>query len=111
MLLLRFLLGGSIVCIFASLADGLQPKTFAGIFGAAPSVALATLGLTVSHEGRLFAADEARAMMAGAFCFVLYASVCVQLIARYRWSAFRAAVASLTVWAGTAAATWFFLLR
>lgn len=111
MLFLRLLLGGFIVCAFASLADGLKPKTFAGIFGAAPSVALATLALTVSQDGRSFAAEEARAMMAGAACFVLYAFVCVQLMARFRWNAFHASVVSLAVWAGTAIAAWFFLLR
>jgi hypothetical protein len=64
--LFRFLIGGLVVCAFASLADTLKPKTFAGLFSAAPSVALATLALTVSQDGRRFAAEEARAMLAGA---------------------------------------------
>lgn len=34
--ILRFLLGGLIVSIFASIADVLRPKGFAGLFGAAP---------------------------------------------------------------------------
>ena len=59
----RFLIGGLVVCAFASLADVLKPKTFAGIFAAAPSVALATLALTVSQEGRTFASEEARSMI------------------------------------------------
>ena len=42
--LFRFLMGGMIVSLFASLGDVLKPKSFAGLFGAAPSVALATLG-------------------------------------------------------------------
>ena len=33
--------------LFAILGDPLKPKSFAGLFGAAPSVALATLGLTI----------------------------------------------------------------
>jgi hypothetical protein len=35
--ILRFLIGGSIVSIFAVLADLFEPKSFGGIFGAACS--------------------------------------------------------------------------
>src|SRR5208283_2188450 len=38
---LRFLAGGIAVSAFAALGDALRPKTFAGLFGAAPSIALA----------------------------------------------------------------------
>jgi len=41
---LRFLAGGIAVSAFAALGDTLRPKSFAGLFGAAPSIALATLG-------------------------------------------------------------------
>ena len=40
-LVLRFVLGGVIVSLFSLLGDLWKPKTFSGIFGAAPSVALA----------------------------------------------------------------------
>jgi hypothetical protein len=36
--ILRFLIGGTIVSIFAVLADLFEPKSFGGIFGAAPSI-------------------------------------------------------------------------
>jgi hypothetical protein len=65
-LVVRFLLGGTIVSLFALSADVLKPKGFAGLFGAAPSVALATLGLTIATQGKLYAAMEARSMIAGA---------------------------------------------
>jgi uncharacterized membrane protein (GlpM family) len=109
--LLRFLIGGLVVCAFASLADILKPKTFAGIFGAAPSVALATLALTVSQNGKAFATEEARAMLAAAAAFATYALACLQLIARWRWTPLRAATASLSVWFASAAALWFLFLR
>jgi Protein of unknown function (DUF3147) len=109
--LLRFLIGGLLVCTFASLADTLKPKTFAGIFLAAPSVALATLALTASQDGRTFAAEEARAMLAGAAAFAAYAFTCLKLIAWWRWTPLRAATASLVVWFAAAAAFWFLLLR
>jgi hypothetical protein len=45
-ILVRFLVGAAVVSVFAIVGDLLKPKSFAGLFGAAPSVALATLGLT-----------------------------------------------------------------
>ena len=38
--IIRFLVGGALVSAFAILGDVLKPKSLAGIFGAAPSVAL-----------------------------------------------------------------------
>jgi hypothetical protein len=38
-LIARFLLGGIVVSFFAVLRDALKPKSFAGLLGAAPSVA------------------------------------------------------------------------
>jgi hypothetical protein len=51
--------GGLVVSFFAALAGVLKPKSFAGLFGAAPSVGLATLGLTIVSEGKSYAAIEA----------------------------------------------------
>ncbi len=64
-ILIRFLVGGAVVSLFALIGDVLKPKRFAGLFGAAPSVALATLSLTIAREGASYAAIEARSMMAG----------------------------------------------
>jgi hypothetical protein len=44
---IRFLVGGLMVSLFATVGDVLKPKGFAGLFGAAPSVAFATLRLSV----------------------------------------------------------------
>ena len=41
-LLVRFVIGGLAVSSFAVVGDIFKPKSFAGLFGAAPSVALAT---------------------------------------------------------------------
>ena len=43
-ILVRFLVGGAVVSAFAIIGDLLKPKSFAELFGDAPSVALATLG-------------------------------------------------------------------
>ncbi|MGB8632959.1 MAG: hypothetical protein WCD69_26885 [Xanthobacteraceae bacterium] len=50
---LRLIAGGIAVSMFAALGDTLQPKSFAGLFGAAPSIALATLLITLSQQGAL----------------------------------------------------------
>ena len=50
--LLRFFIGGAVVSAFALLGDLFKPKSFAGLFGAAPSVALATLGLDGAYPTR-----------------------------------------------------------
>jgi hypothetical protein len=49
-LVFLFFVRGVVVSIFAILGDLLKPKSFAGLFGAAPSVALATIGLTILSE-------------------------------------------------------------
>jgi Protein of unknown function (DUF3147) len=47
----RFVAGGLIVSLFAVLGDVLRPKSFAGLFGAAPSVALATFTPRLCQTG------------------------------------------------------------
>ena len=62
-ILIRFLVGGAFVSAFAIIGDLLKPKSFAGLFGAAPSVELATLGLTISTEGASYAVGSGVATM------------------------------------------------
>ena len=45
-IVIRFVIGGLVVTAFSLISDVFKPKTFAGLFGAAPSIALASLGLT-----------------------------------------------------------------
>jgi hypothetical protein len=101
-LVLRFLIGGVIVSAFAIFGDLLGPKSFAGLFGAAPSVALATIPLTIAHEGLGFAAIEARSMIVGAVAFFFYACAVIFLIQRYKTSAWIAATTSLLLWIAVA---------
>ena len=51
-LVIRFLVGGLVVSLFAVLGEVFRPKSFAGLFGAAPSIALATIGITIAHHGK-----------------------------------------------------------
>jgi len=109
--LFRFLVGGAIVSLFACLGDVLKPKSFAGLFGAAPSVALATLGLTVFANGKAYAALESRSMIVGAACFFLYSCLCSWLMLRKKLDAAPATIGSLLAWLAVALGTWALLLR
>lgn len=109
--IIRFLVGGTVVSLFAALADMLKPKSFAGLFGAAPSIALATLGLTVIADGKAYASTEARSMIAGAIAFFAYAVVASFLMMRYRMHAKTTAVAAMAVWFAVAAGAWLAVLR
>src|SRR5579864_6981380 len=97
-ILIRFLVGGLVVSSFALIGDLLKPKSFAGLFGAAPSVALATLGLTAASEGARYAGNEAHSMMAGSIAFLVYASF-VSWIMRHRKSkALWITIGSMPIW-------------
>jgi hypothetical protein len=110
-LVLRFCLGGLLVSAFALLGDLLRPKSFAGVFGAAPSVALATLALAfISHDGQ-YASAEARSMLAGALGLVAYGWLVSWLLLRRRARTLLAASAALGVWALVAFGLWAVLLR
>ena len=97
-LLMRFFLGGVLVTAFAMLADVLRPKSFAGLFGAAPSVALATLTLTIAHEGRSYAALEARSMILGAGGFLAYAAIVSWVLRRFRTNTVWTTTLLMPIW-------------
>jgi hypothetical protein len=105
-ILLRFLIGGLTVSFFAVLGDLFKPKSFAGLFGAAPSIALATLALTVSKEGAQYASVEARSMLLSALAFFAYASCLSWMLMRRPYGALRVTLSLLIVWAVVAFATW-----
>ncbi|MBV8674660.1 MAG: DUF3147 family protein [Acidobacteriaceae bacterium] len=110
-LLFRFVAGGVLVSLFAFLGDIFRPKSFAGLFGAAPSVALATLALTIIADGKEYAASEARSMVAGAIAFLIYASVTSRILMRYKPHALTATLALMPVWLGVAFGVWLVWLR
>jgi hypothetical protein len=110
-ILLRMVLGGTLVSAFALLGDIFKPKRFAGLFGAAPSVALATLALTAETEGKLYAAMEARSMIGGAIAFFVYSSCVCWLMFRYKCPALLVTLLLMPVWIVTAFGIWFAFLR
>ena len=109
-ILWRFVIGGFVVSAFAILGDMVKPKSFAGLFGAAPSIALATIALTVAEHGKHYAGVEARSMILGAIAFLVYASAVCTLLLRKKWPVLPVTAASLLLWLGCAVGLWYGLL-
>lgn len=105
-LLVRFLVGGAIVSAFALLGDVLHPKGFAGLFSAAPSVALATLTLTVASSGLGYAALEARSMIVGEVALAAYAAACTYCLGVRHTRSTPTAVLLFVLWGAVAAAVY-----
>jgi hypothetical protein len=95
---IRFLAGGVLVSLFAVAGDVLRPKSFAGLFGAAPSVALATLTLAFWKHGGGYVSTEGRSMILGAIALAVYSFLVCQLLMRLRWSALGATLAATAAW-------------
>ncbi|HZQ74568.1 MAG TPA: DUF3147 family protein [Burkholderiales bacterium] len=109
--ILRFVIGGLVVSLFSVLGDLFRPKSFAGLFDAAPSVALATLALAVAKEDALYAGIESRSMIAGALALLVYSQLTSWLLMRDKCSSLVASVASLPAWFAVAFALWWALLK
>jgi Protein of unknown function (DUF3147) len=110
-LLIRFLIGGLVVSSFALLGEVFQPRSFAGLFGAAPSIALATLGLAIARHGHVYAALEARSMLLGAVAFFVYATAVSQMLARYKTRTLATTLLLMPVWFGVAFGLYALLAR
>lgn len=109
-LIIRFIVGGTAVCIFSVISDLFKPKTFAGLFGAAPSVALASLSLTVFKRGHVTGAIESRSMLIGAVSFLIYATFVSYVILRFRARAMPVAISALLLWLASALGLWYLTL-
>jgi Protein of unknown function (DUF3147) len=94
----RFFIGGFAVTAFAVLGDLFRPKSFAGLFGAAPSIALATLAIAFWNQGAEYAAIESRSMMIGALALCFYSIAVCELMKRCELSALVVTAASLIAW-------------
>lgn len=78
----RALAGGALVVVFALISEVLKPKMFSGIFGAAPSVALASLLVESLTRGPVQTQPSALGMLAGAAGMVAYCLAAVILLPR-----------------------------
>jgi hypothetical protein len=108
--LVRFVAGGLVVSCFALLGDMLRPKSFAGLFGAAPSIALVTLVLAFWRHGADYTSIEARSMVFGGIALAAYSLATCQLLMRLRVSALVATLVAAVAWFGVAFGLKFALL-
>ncbi len=105
---IKALLGGTLVAAFSVVGHILRPKWFAGLFGAAPSVAIASLAVTVLDKGHHDASRAGYTMALGAAGFVVF-SICVRpLLARCH--AVVATSISLSAWVLVAVGSYFLVV-
>ncbi len=81
------------VVAFSLVGQVLQPKRFAGVFSAAPAVALASLLLTSLVKGSVTAIPQTIGMIIGSAAMILYCAVTLFAVDR-----FHALVGSLAAW-------------
>lgn len=110
-LLVRFLIGGLVVSLFSLVGDLFKPKSFAGLFAAAPTIALATMVLTKHKHGSAWLAADGRSMVGGAAAFMVYACACSLWLMRGKMKALGATAVLIPAWAVVAAGAWAVWLR
>lgn len=96
----RGLLGGCLVVMFALVGEVVKPKVFAGLFASAPSVALASLLLTIGFESVYKAREESIGMVVGAIAMTASAVVAAACIPRMK--ALWGSLAAWVAWAAVA---------
>jgi hypothetical protein len=101
--------GGCAVVAISMLSDVLKPKVFAGLFAGAPSVALASLGLTAVAMGSGKASEAATSMVAGAIGLVAFCAVTIVL--EQKVGAVISSALAWLAWAAVAAACFWWFLR
>jgi hypothetical protein len=94
--IVQALAGGVLVVAFALVGAVVRPKRFAGLFSAAPSIAIAGLVVTVVAVGDRPAARAAAGMLFGAAGFVAFSVLVRRLLARM--SAVTASVFGCGAW-------------
>jgi hypothetical protein len=92
--------------VFALLGDLFRPKSFGGLFAAAPSVALATLILAVIARGSNYVAVEGRSMVVGCVALFAYSTVVVRVLAARIGRPSVVATVGIVVWVAVAATGW-----
>ena len=92
-LALRGVAGGGLVVVFALIGEVTRPKAFSGLFSSAPSVAVASLAITIGFETVAKAREEAVGMVVGGLGMMACCAVAAVVIPRRR-----ALVGSLAAW-------------
>lgn len=106
---LKAVLGGAIVVLFSLIGEATRPRGLAGIASAAPSVALASLVITLLVTGAAAAVDLSLGMIAGAAALVLWCLVGVDAVKRL--GALKGSVLTTLTWLVASFSLWAVFLR
>jgi uncharacterized membrane protein (GlpM family) len=107
-LAVKGLLGGVLVVVFSLLSEALRPKSFAGLFGAAPSIALGALTVTAVTRSPAVAREQSLAMIVGAAAMILYCAAAIPSVDRL--GALRGSFVAIGVWFAVAIVGYFVFL-
>lgn len=66
------LLGGILVVFFSIVGETLKPRSFSGLFGSAPSIALGGLIISVITHNIIFVKQQLVGMVFGSFAMIAY---------------------------------------
>jgi uncharacterized membrane protein (GlpM family) len=98
-----------VVVLFALVGEMAKPKRFAGIFSAAPTIALANLTVTALTAGSKDFPAYGLGMLAGTAGFLAYGLVCPVLIDRL--GALRGSALSFAAWLAAAGPVFLLVAR
>ena len=107
--LAKGLVGGVFVAAFALIGESVQPKSFSGLFSAAPSIALGALTITLLTDGSSDAKEQTLAMVFGALAMVLFCMLAAIVIERF--DAVYGSAVSFLAWFAVAAVSYVLVLR
>ena len=107
--LAKGLVGGVFVAVFAVIGESVQPKSFSGLFSAAPSIALGALAITLLTDGSSDAKEQAVAMVFGALAMVLFCMLAAGAIDRF--GAVYGSAISFVAWFAVAGVSYVLVLR
>jgi len=108
-LLLKAMVGGVLVVVFALAGESIKPRRLAGIASAAPSIALASLAITLVVSGGGSARSLAVGMTAGAIALIAWCVVAAVAVQRY--GALKGSAAATGAWCLVALTLWAATLR
>ncbi|WP_066361387.1 DUF3147 family protein [Herbidospora mongoliensis] len=100
----RGVFGGVLVMGFALLGEATSPKRFAGIFAAAPAVALGGMTITALSLGDHALSQSGLGMIVGAVALVAYCALAVPMVRRF--GALKGSTWALLLWAAVAWLGW-----
>ena len=106
---IKALNGGLFVVLFALVGEMAVPKRFAGLFSAAPSIALANIMVIVLVKGSGEAQRQSTGMIVGAIAMTAACAAGIVLVRRFR--ALRGSVALFGAWLLLAEAAYLLVLR